>query len=35
MTLDINTNTLDHIVHLTPPGTVDQVTAQFQELGFK
>ncbi|KIM49686.1 hypothetical protein M413DRAFT_438843 [Hebeloma cylindrosporum] len=30
-----NTKTLDHIVHLTPPGTVEQTSKQFQELGFR
>ncbi|KAH7890071.1 glyoxalase-like domain-containing protein [Phlebopus sp. FC_14] len=29
-----STKTLDHIVHLTPPGTVDEVSRQFRELGF-
>ncbi|KAI0061996.1 hypothetical protein BV25DRAFT_1825858, partial [Artomyces pyxidatus] len=28
------TNTLDHIVHLTPPGTVQLVSEQFRSLGF-
>ncbi|KAI0261736.1 glyoxalase-like domain-containing protein [Gloeopeniophorella convolvens] len=26
--------TLDHIVHLTPPGTVDETAEQFRRLGF-
>ncbi|KAH7928212.1 hypothetical protein BV22DRAFT_1059561 [Leucogyrophana mollusca] len=29
-----STKTLDHIVHLTPPGTVDEVSRQFRDLGF-
>ncbi|KAF8437586.1 glyoxalase-like domain-containing protein [Boletus edulis BED1] len=29
-----STKTLDHIVHLTPPGTVEQVSQQFRDLGF-
>ncbi|KAG8217091.1 hypothetical protein J3R82DRAFT_5118 [Butyriboletus roseoflavus] len=29
-----STKILDHIVHLTPPGTVDQVSQQFRDLGF-
>ncbi|KAG1736896.1 glyoxalase-like domain-containing protein [Suillus paluster] len=29
-----STKTLDHIVHLTPPGTVNEVSRQFQDLGF-
>ncbi|KAG9318072.1 hypothetical protein JVU11DRAFT_137 [Chiua virens] len=29
-----STKTLDHIVHLTPPGTVRQVSRQFKDLGF-
>ncbi|KAH7914079.1 glyoxalase-like domain-containing protein [Hygrophoropsis aurantiaca] len=29
-----STKTLDHIVHLTPPGTVEQVSNQFRDLGF-
>ncbi|KIJ17034.1 hypothetical protein PAXINDRAFT_130525 [Paxillus involutus ATCC 200175] len=28
------TKTLDHIVHLTPPGTVAEVSQQFRDLGF-
>ncbi|TFK18390.1 hypothetical protein FA15DRAFT_675332 [Coprinopsis marcescibilis] len=31
---DPNTNTVDHIVHLTPPGTVDQVSEDFRKIGF-
>ncbi|KAF9239153.1 glyoxalase-like domain-containing protein [Melanogaster broomeanus] len=30
-----STKTLDHIVHLTPPGTVEEVSQQFRDLGFK
>jgi hypothetical protein len=30
----VDTSTLDHIVHLTPPGSLDEVTHQFRELGF-
>ncbi|KAF8191555.1 glyoxalase-like domain-containing protein [Mycena galopus ATCC 62051] len=30
----MSTNTLDHIVHLTPPGTVQQTAEQFRQLGF-
>ncbi|OJA19216.1 hypothetical protein AZE42_06770 [Rhizopogon vesiculosus] len=29
-----STKILDHIVHLTPPGTVDEVSQQFRDLGF-
>ncbi|KAI1791543.1 glyoxalase-like domain-containing protein [Ganoderma leucocontextum] len=29
-----STKTLDHIVHLTPPGTLDQGVSVFQNLGF-
>ncbi|KIJ63346.1 hypothetical protein HYDPIDRAFT_113328 [Hydnomerulius pinastri MD-312] len=29
-----STKTLDHIVHLTPPGTVAEVSQQFRDLGF-
>ncbi|KAN0073789.1 Glyoxalase-like domain containing protein [Tylopilus felleus] len=29
-----STKTLDHIVHLTPPGTVEQTSQQFRDLGF-
>ncbi|KAL4065172.1 glyoxalase-like domain-containing protein [Scleroderma yunnanense] len=29
------TKILDHIVHLTPPGTVNLVSQQFRDLGFK
>jgi len=28
------TSILDHIVHLTPPGTVDETANQFRQLGF-
>jgi len=28
------TNTLDHIVHLVPPGSLEQASEQFRELGF-
>ncbi|TFK16419.1 hypothetical protein FA15DRAFT_676689 [Coprinopsis marcescibilis] len=31
---DPNTNTVDHIVHLTPPGTVGQVSEDFRKIGF-
>lgn len=30
-----STKTLDHIVHLTPPGSVHHVSQQFRDLGFK
>ncbi|EFI28467.1 hypothetical protein CC1G_14000 [Coprinopsis cinerea okayama7 len=30
----VNTRTIDHIVHLTPPGSVEEVSRQFNELGF-
>lgn len=30
-----STKILDHIVHLTPPGTVEQTSQQFKDLGFK
>jgi hypothetical protein len=30
-----STRTLDHIVHLTPPGTFRDTADQFRELGFK
>ena len=33
--MPLNTQTLDHIVHITPPGSVDEVSKQFKELGFK
>ncbi|KAF8968236.1 glyoxalase-like domain-containing protein [Flammula alnicola] len=33
--MSVNTQTLDHIVHLTPPGSVEEVSRQFRELGFK
>ncbi|KAJ8584049.1 hypothetical protein M405DRAFT_747680 [Rhizopogon salebrosus TDB-379] len=29
-----STKILDHIVHLTPPGTVSEVSQQFRDLGF-
>ncbi|KAE9408058.1 hypothetical protein BT96DRAFT_20352 [Gymnopus androsaceus JB14] len=29
-----STNRLDHIVHLTPPGSLNETTEQFQKLGF-
>ncbi|KAF8061733.1 glyoxalase-like domain-containing protein [Lyophyllum atratum] len=29
-----STNILDHIVHLTPPGSVEKTSEQFRELGF-
>ncbi|KAF6758643.1 glyoxalase-like domain-containing protein [Ephemerocybe angulata] len=31
----VNTRTIDHIVHLTPPGTVNEVSERFRKLGFK
>ncbi|KAF8162765.1 glyoxalase-like domain-containing protein [Crassisporium funariophilum] len=31
---DTNTRTLDHLVHLTPPGSVETSSKQFRELGF-
>ncbi|KAJ6620369.1 glyoxalase-like domain-containing protein [Mycena sp. CBHHK59/15] len=31
----MSTKTLDHIVHLTPPGTVEETSQQFRKLGFK
>ncbi|KAJ7700893.1 glyoxalase-like domain-containing protein [Mycena rosella] len=30
----MSTKTLDHIVHLTPPGTVHETAEQFRQLGF-
>ncbi|KAJ6606327.1 glyoxalase-like domain-containing protein [Mycena vulgaris] len=30
----MSTKTLDHIVHLTPPGTVQETAEQFRQLGF-
>ncbi|KAF8522084.1 glyoxalase-like domain-containing protein [Hysterangium stoloniferum] len=30
----MSTHVLDHIVHLTPPGTVEEASAEFQRLGF-
>ena len=30
-----STRTLDHIVHLTPPGTFRETAEQFRQLGFK
>ncbi|KAF9043374.1 glyoxalase-like domain-containing protein [Panaeolus papilionaceus] len=32
---ETNTHILDHLVHLTPPGTVAQTTRQFSDLGFR
>lgn len=32
---DTSTRVLDHIVHLTPPGTVQQALDSFKSLGFK
>ncbi|KAK0455223.1 glyoxalase-like domain-containing protein [Desarmillaria tabescens] len=32
---DTSTRILDHIVHLTPPGTVQQASDSFKSLGFK
>lgn len=31
----ISTKILDHIVHLTPPGSVEATSEQFRKLGFK
>lgn len=31
---DLNTRTIDHLVHLTPPATVEEVTQKFKEIGF-
>lgn len=31
---DPSTKVLDHIVHLTPPGTVAETSQKFRELGF-
>ncbi|KAG5352655.1 hypothetical protein C0989_001277 [Termitomyces sp. Mn162] len=31
---NLNTKILDHIVHLTPPGSVEETSKQFRELGF-
>lgn len=31
----INTRTIDHIVYLTPPGSLEETSQQFRELGFK
>ncbi|KAH9483616.1 hypothetical protein JR316_0003086 [Psilocybe cubensis] len=33
--MPINTGTLDHLVHLTPPGTVEEASRQFEDRGFK
>ncbi|PPQ82381.1 hypothetical protein CVT25_008342 [Psilocybe cyanescens] len=33
--MTINTSTLDHLVHLTPPGTVEKASKQFEGLGFQ
>ncbi|RXW21809.1 hypothetical protein EST38_g4039 [Candolleomyces aberdarensis] len=33
-TASVNTRTIDHIVHLTPPGTVEEVSEEFRKLGF-
>ena len=30
-----STRTLDHIVHITPPGTFHETAEQFRQLGFK
>ncbi|TFK34921.1 glyoxalase-like domain-containing protein [Crucibulum laeve] len=32
--MSVNTRTLDHIVHLTPPGSLEETTEQFKKLGF-
>ncbi len=29
-----STSILDHIVHLTPPGTLEETVSAFQNLGF-
>jgi hypothetical protein len=29
-----STRVLDHIVHLTPPGTIEETAQQFRDLGF-
>ncbi|KAF9265879.1 hypothetical protein L218DRAFT_859520 [Marasmius fiardii PR-910] len=34
MNLSVSTKTLDHIVHLTPPGSVEETAEQFRKLGF-
>lgn len=31
---EIATNILDHIVHLVPPGSLEQASEQFRALGF-
>jgi len=33
--MSVNTKTLDHIVHLTPPGTVQETSEQFRRQGFR
>ncbi len=33
--VSVSTNIIDHIVHLTPPGSVKKTTEQFTSLGFK
>ncbi|KDR81959.1 hypothetical protein GALMADRAFT_240307 [Galerina marginata CBS 339.88] len=33
--MTLNTRTLDHIVHLTPPGSVEEASRQFRDLGFQ
>lgn len=30
-----STKTIDHLVHLTPPGSLEETSKQFRELGFK
>ena len=30
-----STKTLDHIVHITPPGTGEEVSEHYRKLGFK
>ncbi|KAI0373174.1 hypothetical protein BV20DRAFT_962969 [Pilatotrama ljubarskyi] len=32
---EVSTRILDHIVHLTPPGTLEESVAAFRKLGFK
>ncbi|KAF8898236.1 glyoxalase-like domain-containing protein [Gymnopilus junonius] len=33
--MPVNTRTLDHIVHLTPPGSLEETSKQWRELGFQ
>lgn len=32
---EVSTKCIDHIVHLTPPGSVEETSQQFRGLGFK